>query len=796
MLLSEKLSLSLSNIQEYMFYSAPTRKIILITSVAILAWPTHVVAQDNDTHSTPIKEIEFQKINQEEKSDESADKQIEVINNEETLYEEPVDNEAPIDEAIEFSADTLDYDQQTQIVTASGNVILNRDGYTLFADIVIWNRTSGEVKANGNIRTLGPNGEIAYGDTINLSDDLRDGIVENLLLVLDNGARLAASKARTENDVVILENAAYSPCRVESAPGCPKRPNWQIRAVKVFYDKKNNRVKYEGARIELFGLPLIPLPGLSHPADLKSGSGFLVPDARIGRVNGAELEIPYYWRISENRDLTITGRIFSRVAPLLKAQFRGLEKNGAFQITGYGTIGRPIPIDENAPLLNSQFRGYFDANGRFQLSPEWSVSASIRAATDRTFLRRYDISDEDRLRSTFAVERIDSDSYFSFRGYALQTLRISTSQGQSPVALPVFDYRRRFADPLLDGKLELRFNTLAIGRTNGQDTQRAFAQLQWDKRLITNWGQEVKFTLLGRGDIYNSDENDLTPTIINRGETGVQGRAIGTGAIDIKWPFAGKAFGGFQTFTPRVQLVATPTVANLRIPNEDSRAVDLEDTNLFALNRFPGFDRVEDNYRITIGFDWSLKLNNIAIDTTVGQSYRLSEQNSILPDGTGLTEKTSDITGRNQFRYKDFIKFTHRYRIDKDNFAVRRNEIDGTIGSDRSYFQASYLRLNRDISIDIEDLRDKEEVRFGGRAQVAKHWSIFGSAIIDLTDLAEDPLSVADGFDPIRHRVGVEFNDDCCLVMGVTWRRDYQDSGDARRGNTFLFRVAFRNLGV
>lgn len=779
MLLSEKLSISVSNLHKFIPNAVCDRKSILLAGAAFILSPISAMAQDD--------------LQAAEDQGQTADIQTESSGIEDEATDTSF-NDIITDKEIEFAADNLDYADET--VTASGNVVLNRDGYTLFADEVLWNRTTGVVEAKGNIRTLGVNGEIAYGDTIILSDNLRDGIIENLLLVLENGARLAASKAQTENDIVILENAAYSPCRVEKSPGCPKRPNWQIRAVKVFYDKKKNRVKYEGARIEIFGLPLIPLPGLSHPADLKSGSGFLVPDARIGRVNGAELEIPYYWRISDNRDLTLTTRLFSRVAPLAKAQFRSLEKSGAFQVTGYGTIGRPISTNDADQTLNSQFRGYFDANGKFQLTPEWSVSASVRLASDRTFLRRYDISDEDRLRSTFSAERIDKNSFFSLSGYAVQTLQIDTPQGQTPIALPVFDYRRRFNDPALGGKLELRLNTLAIGRTNGQDTQRAFAQLQWDRRIITNLGQEVQLTLLGRGDLYNSDENELTPVLVNRGESGFQGRAFGTAAVDVKWPFAGRAFGGFQTFTPRVQLVATPSVANLRVPNEDSRAVDLEDTNLFSLNRFPGFDRVEDNYRVTVGVDWSLKLNNIAIDATVGQSFRLSDQASVFPDGTGLSENTSDFTGRTQFRYKEFIKFTHRYRLDKDNLAIRRNEIDVTVGSDRTYFEASYLRLNRDISIDIEDLRDREEVRFGGRAQLAKHWSIFGSAIVDLTDFAEDPLSQADSFDPIRSRLGIEFNDDCCLSMGVTWRRDFQDSGDARRGNTFLFRVAFRNLGV
>ena len=54
---------------------------------------------------------------------------------------------------------------------------------------------------------------------------------------------------------------------------------------------------------------------------------------------------------------------------------------------------------------------------------------------------------------------------------------------------------------------------------------------------------------------------------------------------------------------PRVQFVATPTIRNLDVPNEDARAIDLEDSNLFALNRFPGYDRVEDGARITWGID-------------------------------------------------------------------------------------------------------------------------------------------------------------------------------------------------
>ena len=94
----------------------------------------------------------------------------------------------------------------------------------------------------------------------------------------------------------------------------------------------------------------------------------------------------------------------------------------------------------------------------------------------------------------------------------------------------------------------------------------------------------------------------------------------------------------------RVQLVVTPSTQNLSIPNEDARAVDLEDSNLFALNRFPGYDRWEDGSRITYGVEWSLDRPNVAINTIVGQSYRLTRKPSIFPDGTGLMAAALGLT--------------------------------------------------------------------------------------------------------------------------------------------------------
>ena len=350
------------------------------------------------------------------------------------------------------------------------------------------------------------------------------------------------------------------------------------------------------------------------------------------------------------------------------------------------------------------------------------------------------------------------------------------------------------ADPILDGRVELQANSLAILRPEGQDSQRAFASALWERRGITPLGQELLYTGYARGDVYHTDQTGLTPIAAYRGEEGWSARAIGALAAEVRWPLAGPFLGGIQRLTPRVQVVATPPTKNLRIPNEDARAVDLEDSNLFALNRFPGYDRWEDGSRITYGLDWALDLPQVSVRTTIGQSYRLDDKSRILPPGTGLSERFSDIVGRTTVKFGRRLDFVHRFRLDKDNAAVRRNEVDAVFGGRQTYAMIGYLRLNRNIDPAIEDLRDREEIRLGGRVKFARYWSIFGSTVVDLTNRDEDPLSDADGFEPVRHRLGFGYDDDC-IEIGVTWRRDYESTGDFRRGNTFLFRVALKNLG-
>jgi len=703
--------------------------------------------------------------------------------------------QASVPRAIDFEAEQLAYDRDSDIVTARGSVILRSDDRSVRADEVSWDRRTGTIIATGNIRLVDEAGNQLFTDQVELSETFEAGAMAELLIALRAGGRLAARSAqRDDNGIAVLTDAAYSACAITDAEGCAQNPSWRITAERVTFDQKAQRIGFTGAMLELFGARILPLPGLALRTDGKAESGFLVPDFRVSQVNGLEVSGEYYWRLGDNRDLTLGAYVFSNVAPMASAKWRHLTDKGAYQVTGYLTASDRLTDFTGAQGFQNQPRGYVEGNGRFQFSPEWSLTSSIRLATDRTFLRRYDLSRDDRLRSTINLERITDKSYFSLAGWATQTLRINAEQGQIPLALPALDYRQFLADPVLGGEVELQVNSLALLRNDGQDTQRAFAGAKWDLRRLTGLGQVVTLTALVRGDIYNTDNILATTTPSYRGTEGWTTRGIATAAIDIEWPFAGEAFGGTQVLKPRVQLVASPKLTNLAVPNEDARSIDLEDSNLFALNRFPGYDRVEDGTRITWGVDWELQRPGWRVSTTIGQSYRFDDpQEQIFPVGTGLSERVSDFVGRTQIRYRNFLNLTHRFRLDKDNLAIRRNEIDAAIGSRRTYIEVGYLRLNRDIQT-VEDLRDREELRAAARIAIGRKWSMFGSGVFNLTNADEDPVFQPDGFEPIRTRLGIAYQDDC-IEFGATWRRDFITAGDAARGNTFQLFFALRNLG-
>ncbi|KPF80308.1 hypothetical protein IP88_00670 [alpha proteobacterium AAP81b] len=699
-------------------------------------------------------------------------------------------------EAIDFAADELEYKDDSQLIVATGTVEIRREGWTLRADRVEYYRDTGIVVASGHVISTDPEGNQAFGERIELKDTLRDAAIENILIVLNDGGRLAAQRGARDGDLYTLDRAVYSPCSVIARDGCPQKPLWQVKARRIRYNRARQRIRYRDAQLDFLGLPILFLPNFSHPdTQAPQASGLLVPELEFRRQLGFGVSLPYHFALGRDRDITVAPHFYTSENPALELNARRLFRAGPVEASAFFTYANLTdfaPDNVTAIDRGDQFRGYFSLRGRLQHSPEWRSTFSLRLTTDDTFNRRWGLDFDDTLRSTYALERTSPESYLSISGWGFQGLRATDRSGEIPFVLPLIEYDWRPGAPILGGRLRIAANSMNLLRGGGQSVQRGLAFAEWNRRFLTPFGQRITITGLVRGDLYNVTDPDLATLPEYAGRSGVQGRGLALGAVDVEWPFAGPALGGTQTITPRVQLIAAPSGLNRGIPNEDSRAIELEDVSLFDLNRFPGYDRVEDGTRLTWGLQYALDRRNVALRTEIGQSIRLTDSGNEFPGGTGLPGTFSDFVGRTSLKIGSLFEIVHRFRVDRNSFNVRRNEIDISVGNRRTYATIGYLKLDRKIT--VEDLEDREELRVGGRVAFARYWSAFGSAIIDLTSRAENPLAAGNGFSAIRHRVGAEYEDEC-FRFGVSWRRDYVSDRDFRAGDTFLITLAFKTLG-
>ena len=141
----------------------------------------------------------------------------------------PLPPEPPIDpatmppapgdaERINFEANSVSYDQDNDTVTASGDVVLRSEDRSVRADQVTWSRTSGQIVATGDVRFVDEDGNQLYTSRIELNDEFEAGAMEDLLLALREGGRLAAANGeRLADGTIELTTAAYTGCEVATA---------------------------------------------------------------------------------------------------------------------------------------------------------------------------------------------------------------------------------------------------------------------------------------------------------------------------------------------------------------------------------------------------------------------------------------------------------------------------------------------------------------------------------------------------------------------------------------------------
>lgn len=683
---------------------------------------------------------------------------------------------------IAFAADTLTYDEKTGIVFASGHVEMDHKGYHVRAREIRYNEKTGEIEATKGLEITDQDGNVLTADDAQLTEDALEGIVINVKLILADGSQMAAANGeRRPNRKTVLKNAVYSPCEIcADDPG--DKPLWQIKAVRVTHNQDKRKITYKNAFLEFLGVPVIWLPYFSHPDyKVERASGWLVPDIKISRELGFVFQMPYYQVLGQSTDATITPIWTGKEGLVLGGEVRRHFGIGTAQIEG--SITNPKRRDDFNQLVGGhELRGHVFSNGQFLHGKNWRSTYKVEWASDDTYLRRYDFSAKDTLTSQYHLEGFYGRSYISAESLIFQGLRQEDDAGLTGFALPLIE-AEYVSKPGKYGTVRLTGNALALHRTDGLDMRRVSSSAAWDRRFVTANGLVARFAANVRGDVYHVADGDQPDNPLFGGNDGSAARLLPQASATFSWPFAQFGKTSNQVIEPIVSLVGAPTGGNpAGVPNEDARAFELADTNIFSDNRFPGLDRWEAGSRASYGLKWNFYSAGIQSEVLFGQSYRFDNDERVFPNGTGLSGNFSDFVGRWQISIGKAVDIDHRFRLDKNSLGIRRNEIDATLGTGPLRVTAGYFQLNRDL--EDFDLEDREEVRIAGDLRIDSKWRLKGYLTTDLTD----------GSDPIAHGGSILYGDDC-LEFSLSYRRSFTRDRDIVPGTSVTFRIKLKQLG-
>lgn len=523
------------------------------------------------------------------------------------------------------------------VLEARGHVEIFYQGRHLSAQALTYDRTTDRLVIEGPIWLDDGKGNLIQAQMADLAANLTEGILRSARLVLANRLQLAAGAvARTDGGrYQVLKNVQASSCTICQ---CNPTPLWEIRAAKVIHDTETHLIWFTGAQLRFAGVPVLYLPELRVPdPDLKRVSGFLLPSIRTTTLLGTGIKFPYFLTLGASRDLTVTPYVTTTGSRTVALRYR--------QAFAAGNITLQGALSEDG-LLGPGGRGYAQGDGSFSLGLGYTLDFHLIGVSDPAYLLDYGISDEDRLNSTATISRARRNSWVSAGVTGVQSLRAGESDGSFPSFLTDFTWERRFTPAILGGEAGFQVQTHTTfreatspldlngdGVADGRDLARISAQVNWQRSWLLSPGIQVSTLAALRADDYRIAQDAAYP------DTAL--RADATWAVALAWPFSKAGPDLTQTIAPVLEFVVSPRTGS-SVPNEDSTLVEFDEGNLFAFDRFPGADAVEEGFRANLGVTYdALFASGLDLGLTAGRVVRLAPATA-FPAASGLDGRVSD----------------------------------------------------------------------------------------------------------------------------------------------------------
>ncbi|MFT6580359.1 MAG: LPS-assembly protein [Alphaproteobacteria bacterium] len=677
-------------------------------------------------------------------------------------------------------ADEMTHNDALGVVTASGRVEISQGDRVLFADTVNYHQRTNTVSASGHVVLMEPTGDTMFADYMELTNDLRDGVIKGIRILLADDSKFAAVSARRHNgDRTSLTQAVYSPCKIcEENPD--SKPLWRIKASRIVHDQSAREIRYKNATLEMFGIPVAYTPYFVHPdPTVDRKSGFLTPSFGTSGNTGAFLQTPYYWAIDKSQDATFSP-IYTRDEGLVfSGEYRRRFDRGFFEISGsLAEADRRIGDAAVQVVRENEIRGHLFSAARYDIDDIWRTGYDFRRSSDRSYLDRFDFFERpsNSMESNAFVEGFWGRNYAAANAYAYQDLR-SGQRPNTPVVLPMFDYNYIAQPNAIGGRFSTDANFRSLYRGDAADSQRISVKSGYSLPVTSDLGFVTTLSASLQTDLYYVDQE---PGALDDGFTG---RVFPQISADWRYPFVREKGAFRQLIEPVAAIIVSPNGSNpVEIPGEDSVVVEIDDTNLFSVDRFPGIDRVESGQRIVYGLNFGV-FGDEGHRTTafIGQSYRIHADDK-LANEVGIERHLSDVVGRVQLEPNEYVSLLYRFRIAATDLEWKRNEVGFHVGANIMRLTGDYIYIDDDPS--NAGLAEREELRLSMTSQFHENWQL---ALSTRRDLTAQGGTLSTGASLIY--------EDECFIFSTIAQRSFTRDAELEPTDSLVFRLTFKHLG-
>jgi LPS-assembly protein len=450
-------------------------------------------------------------------------------------------------------------------------------------------------------------------------------------------------------------------------------------------------------------------------------------------------------------------------------------------------------VDASIANDHGEFGGHIFAKGQFAIDDIWRWGFDINRASSVTYFDDFHVTGAQTiLTSQVYLEGFGQGSYARLDARIYQGLTLTTNNDRLPYVLPRYEYSF-FGEPdVLGGRISVEAGAFNVLRYVGTNTQRASLSANWERPAIGQLGDVWKLTLHVDSAVYAAHQLDQEPNFAAEGSAS-SAQAMPTAALELHWPLARNGGSwGTQIVEPIAQLLVAPrnnSYRNTLIPDEDSLDLEFTDANLFALNRFPGVDRLEGGIRANVALHaaWYFP-TGASVDALVGQAYRL-QQDPLFPATSGLENTASDIVSHLSFTPNQYFDVTTRERFDRRSLQTHFADAVASAGPSFLRLSLGYIYSATNPYMMYDTLANvtapttpRNEISLGINTSWDR-WKLHASVRRDL----QTNQMVSMG-------VGGTYEDEC-FIFDVSLYRRYTSLNNDNGATTVLFQITLKTVG-